>query len=497
MAETGASIAWEALAQGNEDWCGQFANKSMLNRVLDIIVSLVGLLMLLLMLPVVAFLIKLDSSGPVFYASWRVGKDGKLFRMFKFRTMYETPQPIGVSVSPHGDPRVTPLGRWLRCLKLNEFPQFFNILKGDMTLVGPRPEAPDIAEKYPPEAQKIFTVKPGLVGPNQILGRNEEDLYPRGVDPARFYLEEILPHKLTIDLEYIENKSFLKDLKYLFKGAWVTITGAITRQHLTDNVSQILMLVTDTLGCLASFTLAHFIRYEGFPTDAVTMSFWHILPLTVLTRIPVIFYLGGYQTLFRFLTLKDLKKVFQGVFVGSLLLVIFSYFSGALFKGYGRGVFIIDWLVLTVMLLGYRVVLKTLHQLYMKEKDNGEPKRVALIWGSGEQGLWCLRYLNQNQNPRYEVMGFIDDEIRLHRKRIDGLRVLGDHHHLEILTQLYHIEELFVAMSHVSPRKLEQVQELCQRLNISLLRFLPRSVQEISLAPQVVEQTGKQSFSVI
>lgn len=469
----------------------------MLSRTFDILISLVGLLILGLMLPVLALLIKMDSPGPVFYAGRRVGKNWKIFRMFKFRTMYETPQPLGFSVSPQGDPRVTPLGLWLRRLKLNEFPQFYNILKGDMTLVGPRPETPDMAEKYPLEAQKIFSVKPGLVGPNQILGRNEEELYPRGVDPTKFYLEEILPQKLQIDLEYIENKSFLKDLKCLFMGTWVTITGAISRQHLTDNVSQILMLVADTVGCLASFTLAHFLRFEGFPTVAFKETFMHILPLTVLTRIPVIFYLGGYQTLFRYFTLQDVKKVFQGVFLGSLLLVICSYFSGALFERYGRGVFIIDWLCLTVMLLGYRVVLKTLHQRYMKEKCNGEPKRAALIWGSGEQGLWCLRYLNQSQNPRYEVMGFIDDEIRLHHKRIDGLRVLGDHHHLEILSQIYRIEELFVALPKVSPLQLEAIRELCQRLNITVLRFLPRTVQEISPPLPVAEQTGEHSFSMV
>jgi FlaA1/EpsC-like NDP-sugar epimerase len=160
-------------------------------------------------------------------------------------------------------------------------------------------------------------------------------------------------------------------------------------------------------------------------------------------------------------------------------------------------VFIIDWLGLTVMLLGYRMVLKTLHQLYMKGKDDREPSRVALIWGSGEQGLWCLRYLNQSQNPRYEVMGFIDDEVRLHHKRIDGLPVLGDHHHLEILTHLYRVEELFVAMPRVSPQQLESVQELCQRLNVAVLRFLPRTVQEISPPPPAVEQTGEPSFFTI
>ena len=469
----------------------------MLNRSLDIIVSLVGLVILLLMLPVIAVLIKLDTPGPVFYAGRRVGKDGKSFKMFKFRTMYGTPKPLGMSVSPQGDPRVTPVGLWLRRLKLNEFPQFYNVLKGDMTLVGPRPEAPDMAEKYPPEAQKIFSIKPGLVGPNQILGRNEEELYPRGVDPAKYYLEEILPRKLPVDLQYIEDKSFLKDLKYLVLGTWVTLTGAISRQHLTDNLTQILMLAADTLGCLASFTLAHLIRFEGFPPGEITRTYWHILPLTVLTRIPVIFYLEGYQTLIRYLGLKDLKKIFQAVLLGSLLLVFCSYFSGALFLGYGRSVFVVDWLCLTVMLLGYRVMLKTLHQRFMKEEGNGEPERVALIWGSGEQGVWCSRYLTQSQDPRYYVVGFIDDEARLQHKQIDGLRVLGDHHHLEVLARLYRIQELFVAMPNIPQGRLDRVQELCHHLNITLLRFLPRSVQEITPPEPVEAEGGEPSFSAV
>jgi lipopolysaccharide/colanic/teichoic acid biosynthesis glycosyltransferase len=156
-------------------------------RSLDIVLAVLGIIVALPLFPLVAILIKLDSRGPVFYICDRIGKDGKLFRMYKFRTMVETDAYVGASVCHQGDVRVTTFGRFLRRTKLNEFPQLINILKGEMSFVGPRPEAPDLAELYPPEAKVLFSVKPGLVGPAQLLYRNEEELYPDGVDHKDYY----------------------------------------------------------------------------------------------------------------------------------------------------------------------------------------------------------------------------------------------------------------------------------------------------------------------
>ena len=121
-------------------------------RFIDIILSLFGLIIFSLFLPFIALLIKLDSKGPVFYRTDRIGKNFKRFRMWKFRTMIDTQIEVGESVSPQFDPRVTPLGRFLRRTKINELPQLINILRGEMTFVGPRPEAPDLAKLYPKEA---------------------------------------------------------------------------------------------------------------------------------------------------------------------------------------------------------------------------------------------------------------------------------------------------------------------------------------------------------
>jgi lipopolysaccharide/colanic/teichoic acid biosynthesis glycosyltransferase len=199
-----------------------------MKQLLDTGLAFMGIILVLPFIPLIALLIKLDSKGPVFYLCDRIGKDNALFKMYKFRTMIHTPVQTGPSVCPAGDPRVTSLGRLLRRTKLNELPQLINILKGDMSFVGPRPEVPELAALYPQHARRIFAVKPGLVGPNQILGRNEEEWYPPGVDPCQYYIDVILPKKLPLDLEYVQRSSLVTDLTYIVLGIKETLWKALS-----------------------------------------------------------------------------------------------------------------------------------------------------------------------------------------------------------------------------------------------------------------------------
>ncbi len=427
-----------------------------MTRILDICAALVGTLVLLLMYPLVALLIKLDSPGPVLFRCRRVGLNGVLFDMLKFRTMYHRPEDIGPSVSPQGDPRVTTVGRVLRRLKLNEFPQFINLLKGEMTLVGPRPESPDLAALYPPEAQKIFSVKPGLIGPNQILGRNEEELYPSGVDPQQFYLEEILPNKLPIDLAYIEDRSLLKNLKYLVLGLWVTITGAISRRHLWHNRSQLFLFISDTIFCLISFSLAHLLRFDCTVPGLCLTSLYPLLLAAVLVRWPIFIASGFYYVLIRHLSLYDIKKVIKGVALSSGAFIAVAYLLG-LTSGYPRSVFIIDWCCLTTFLVGYRAVTKKLYLRYKAPAVAAGPKTPVLIYGAGDCGELCLRYLQKERQPAYEVVGFIDDDPKKRGKRLGGVKILGDRHQLAIIKQIYQVEQVFIAVGHASPAERQQM----------------------------------------
>jgi lipopolysaccharide/colanic/teichoic acid biosynthesis glycosyltransferase len=444
----------------------------MMDRFFDILISLVGLLLLLLMFPWIALLIKLDSRGPVFFLCDRVGLGGKIFKMYKFRTMYQTPLPLGGSVSPMGDPRVTPVGRFLRRVKLNEFPQFINVLKGDMTLIGPRPEAPDLAALYPDSAKRIFSVKPGLAGPNQILGRNEEEMYPPGQDPIKYYMEHILPRKLPLDLEYINDPSFVKNLKYLILSVKVTLSGAVRRQHLVDNTSQILFILADIMLCTFALTLAHYLRYGDFSKPFLYQSFVSVLPWALLIRIPIFIYFGFYHTLIRHLSFYDVKIIFKGVTVSSVVLIGTLFLLRLeTFANYGRGVFLIDWFCLVNLLVGYRILLKKIFNHYKTERNIQENQRRVLIWGAGDAGELCLRYLQKERESLYETIGFIDDDPKKRSYRLNGVKVLGNRDHVKILVQLYKIQEIFVAMPSAAVHEIKKALEICDNLGVDVKLF--------------------------
>ena len=450
-----------------------------LERFFDLAVALVGAALLLLLLPPMALLIKFDSRGPIFYRCKRVGKNRRVFKMYKFRTMFETTEPLGGSVSPQEDPRVTPIGRILRRTKLNEFPQFINVLKGDMSIVGPRPEAPDLAAAYPPEALPIFSVRPGLVGPNQIVGRNEEEFYPQGVDPVDYYIKEILPKKLPVDLKYVRSKSFLKDVKYLFLGVWATVSGALTRKHLADNSTQLIMIAADSIMAILSFQLAYLIRFGTEPMYYPISTCMPIYLLAVITCISLMLFFKCYAPLIKYICPYDITTIFFATTLGSSTFLISIYMFGIQLGDYGRIVFLTYWVILSSLIIGYRIVIKLLYHFHYKVKLNNVNVMRTIICGAGDDGYLCLKFLLKYTSPCYNVIGFIDENKRLHNRRINGVRVLGDYNHLEAFIRLYKVQYLCISMPLAYPSQLSHTQKLCSKLGIITMYFYPRMAREI------------------
>ena len=189
----------------------------MLKRIFDIISSLVVLTMGLPFFILIAFLIGIDSKGGVFFIQQRVGKNNCNFGLFKFRTMRSDSEKAGQITVGGKDPRITKIGYFLRKFKLDEFPQLLNVIQGDMSIIGPRPEVRRYVDMYSKEQLKVLSVRPGLSDFASIEYINENELLGKSDNPEKTYIEEIMPAKLQLNLKYIEQKSFGTDIKLIFK----------------------------------------------------------------------------------------------------------------------------------------------------------------------------------------------------------------------------------------------------------------------------------------
>lgn len=184
---------------------------------MDIFFSLIGLIVLFPLFLVIALIITLDSKGGVFYKQIRVGKDGKDFKLFKFRSMAVGSDKKGLLTVGGNDSRITKPGYFIRKYKIDELPQLINVFIGDMSLVGPRPEVRKYVDLYNGEQQKVLSVKPGITDYASIAYINENEVLGKSANPEKTYIEEVMPSKLKLNLKYIEEKSVVTDIKIIFK----------------------------------------------------------------------------------------------------------------------------------------------------------------------------------------------------------------------------------------------------------------------------------------
>ncbi|MGN0033201.1 MAG: sugar transferase [Candidatus Limimorpha sp.] len=186
-------------------------------NIFDRVFALIGLIILSPLILVIYLINKVMTPGnPFIYKQERIGQYGKPFMIYKIRTMYDNAEEQG-TISTYGDPRVTPFGRWLRETKLDTILELINVIKGDMSIVGPRPDVPGYADKLQGEDRKILELKPGITGPASIKYRHEDKILAQQKDPKRYNDEIIYPDKVKINLEYYEKRSFIYDIRIIFQ----------------------------------------------------------------------------------------------------------------------------------------------------------------------------------------------------------------------------------------------------------------------------------------
>ena len=203
----------------------------MIKRTIDIVVSAAGLVLLAPVFALIAVAVKVTSPGPAFFRQERLGLFGRRFRIYKFRSMVRDADQLGGTLTVGGDARITPLGRFLRRQKLDELPQLLNVLRGEMSLVGPRPEVLEFADMFPKSFARILKVKPGITHSATLFFRNEERLLSRVEDPRSLYVERVMPYKMMLYVEEMRRQSILRDVLTLVDTV-LRVTRTVTMAEL-------------------------------------------------------------------------------------------------------------------------------------------------------------------------------------------------------------------------------------------------------------------------
>ncbi len=434
----------------------------MAKRIVDIVVSVAGLVLLAPFLLIIALLIKLDSSGPVFFRQERVGRGGEEFRIFKYRTMVQGAYKMGSRLTTKRDPRVTRVGQILRWLKLDEVPQLINVVIGDMSLIGPRPEDPHFVAFYNRTQMRVLEVRPGMLGPSQILGRDELESYPEGLkDTEQYYVDHVLPEKLVRDLEYVDQASFKGDMGLLVRGVWATVIGAVKTKFLWRRRYRIALVLLDAGLIVTSCYLAFMVRNEFKLPDRVHFFFFPLV-ITLVVRSLSLAYFGAYQGVLAYFGLWDTLALVKAISASALIAGGLTFFIGL--QSFPRSVFFMDSVLVLLMLAGLRFILRAVSR--GRTRQEGTHREKALIVGAGMGGEQIVRALLDDPACPYRPVGFIDESPERWGSMIHGIRILGGAAEVPLAVSANGIEAVFICVSDLSELGVADVVETCQKVGV-------------------------------
>ena len=422
-------------------------------RLFDMVCASVGLLVLLPVGLVIGLLVKLSDGGPIFYAQTRIGQFGKAFRIRKFRSMVLNAERVGVPVTKEEDPRITRLGRFLRKSKLDELPQLWNVLVGEMSFVGPRPEVPRYVERYTPDQREILKQKPGITDLATLRFRNEESLLRGAVDVEGFYLRYCLPKKIELNRQYAERAGFCQDL-------WIIL------QTLCPYWVGVLLVYG--LALVASFWLAYQLRSDFQMAGREYAEFRRCLPWMVLPQLVLLFWRGQLRGLVSYFSIPELRRT--AVALGAALVaqvLLCRLFQGSLAPG--RSIFLMDVLLSFFVLCGVRMAFR----LIRERSSNPKPDGVARVWrvaiiGSGDLATNLALDLGRSHSPTRQVVAFFDDDPRAWHKRPHDIPVFGMPECLLNPEWLKKIDEVIVAVPEENSTRLREIGEMLAGLRLKV-----------------------------
>ncbi|MBN2117186.1 MAG: sugar transferase [Anaerolineales bacterium] len=449
-----------------------------LKRAFDLLASVLGLLFLFPVFCVLSILIKRESPGPVFYRGPRLGKDGEPFGILKFRTMYEHPDSYrGPRITADGDGRVTPLGHWLRATKINELPQLWNVLVGEMSLVGPRPEDPEIARSWPRAArQEILSVRPGITSPASVAYRDEEKLL-NGASALDDYLKIVMPDKLRLDQLYVRNHRFLSDLDIIFWTLLVLLpqlrAHTIPAESLYNGLLNRFIsryfnwFVIDNLVAFAAVGTTGVLWRLSGPLDlGIAQAFLRAAVIALLFSL-VNSRMGLGRIWWRSAKPALVFDLALSCGISTLFIVIFDAFWPSP-QHMPLGMILVSGLLafLGFVSVRYRERLLTglaTRWLHGREKQYLARERVLVV-GAGECGL-LANWLVQRSKlaSSFAIIGMVDDDPAKTGMTVDGHHVFGLTHRIPEIVEQQNVDVILFAIETIRPEEQERILKLCRQ----------------------------------
>ncbi len=474
-----------------------------IKRLADIAAALPGLLFLSPLFLLIAVLIKRDSPGPVFYRGQRVGKGGSSFSILKFRTMEETPESRrGSVVTAEDDPRVTRIGRWLRRTKLNELPQLWNVLTGEMSLVGPRPEAPELVASWPEEARReVLSVRPGITSPASVLYRDEERLL-RSQTVLDTYLGSVMPTKLRLDQLYVRHRTIWLDLDTLLWTALVLLPMAKNSSPAED------VLFFGPIRRFARRHLSWFLidSFVTFVAIGAAGVIWRLSGPLDVGWVPALIVALAFALLFSVIGVvfgMDRISWSHALASDSLGLVLSAAVASAVALLANRIVSGSQLLPPTMILFAsflalsgfiasryrYRLLSGLLSQWLDRLGSVHAAKERVLIVGGGRTGQFVSWLLNGGSRVGlFRVVGFVDDDLYKQGFRYHGVGVIGRRTDIPRLVARHDVGVIVFAIHNISNAERNRVLSICGGTAARLV-MVPDIVGALNAA--VAEKLGR------
>jgi lipopolysaccharide/colanic/teichoic acid biosynthesis glycosyltransferase len=410
-----------------------------LKRTIDIAVGALALLLLAPVLALIAILVRLDSEGPAIFRQERVGCNFRRFWIYKFRTMGPA-AAAGPALTVEDDPRITRIGRWLRRAKIDELPQLWNVLRGDMSLVGPRPELPIYVDRFRDEYRELLAMRPGLTDASSLKYSNEARWLADAADPEEVYVNQVLPDKLALARQYVRNWSLWLDARLLAL-TLLQVCGLrelLSVEGLFRYRRVYVVLINLAIIAFADYA-AIWLRFDGaIPPDEYALwmqMFPWLCAIQALVFIPFRLYEG----LWRYTSIPDLRNIILAVCCSQPIVYIMTRCAAG--SKYSRAALITDGILLVLLLGGVRMLRRVYLELAVLEGE----KRI-LIFGAGPAAETIVRQMHNDPDRKYEPIGLVHDNPGERRLRIRGVPVVGTRADLVKLMGTLRPDEVLIAM---------------------------------------------------